>query len=184
MLGMSWAMVDAYGTVRKNLFFAPIYALLPGARVFAASIFFITSFTGGIMKAIAVLTLAVFGLVAITSLPVQAASKEKEMMGDVQEAIAAFKKKDPTIEAFFKTAYGYVVFPSIAKGGFIVGGAGGKGLVFKKGAVIGSASLLTNSPVANLRSMLKPMPLGPMLGWRPTPTIRRAWPCSPWPRAD
>lgn len=97
------------------------------------------------MKAIAALTLAVFALVAITSLPVQAGSKEQKMKADVDEAIAVFKKKDPTIQAFFKTAYGYVVFPSIAKGGFIVGGAGGKGLVFKKGAVIGSASVSQGS---------------------------------------
>lgn len=97
------------------------------------------------MKAIAVLTLAVFGLVAITSLPVQAGSIEQKIQADVDEAIAEFKKKDPTIEAFFKAAYGYVVFPSIAKGGFIVGGAGGKGLVFKKGTVIGRATLSQGS---------------------------------------
>ncbi len=97
------------------------------------------------MKAIAALTLAVFASVAITSLPVQAGSKEQKMKADVDEAIAVFKKKDPTIQAFFNTAYGYVVFPSIAKGGFIVGGAGGKGLVFKKGAVIGSASVSQGS---------------------------------------
>ncbi|GMQ90616.1 MAG: hypothetical protein BMS9Abin10_1015 [Gammaproteobacteria bacterium] len=97
------------------------------------------------MKAIITLTLAVFGLVAVANLPVQAAPKDKEMKADVQEAIAAFKKKDPTIKSFFKTSYGYVVFPSIAKGGFIIGGAGGKGLVFKKDTVIGGASVSQGS---------------------------------------
>lgn len=31
---------------------------------------------------------------------------------------------------YFKSAYGYAVFPTIGKGGFVVGGARGKGLVF------------------------------------------------------
>ncbi len=39
---------------------------------------------------------------------------------------------------YFKTAYGYAVFPTIAKGGFVVGGARGKGLVFVNAQQVGS----------------------------------------------
>ena len=35
--------------------------------------------------------------------------------------------------AYFNSAYGYAVFPTIAKGGLVVGGAGGKGQVYVGG---------------------------------------------------
>jgi lipid-binding SYLF domain-containing protein len=48
---------------------------------------------------------------------------------DVQRAIVNIKKADPGIQTFFDKAAGYAVFPSVGKGGVIVGGAYGKGLV-------------------------------------------------------
>ena len=43
--------------------------------------------------------------------------------------------------AFFKTSYGYAVFPTIGKGAFIVGGAHGDGRVYKHGVYVGDTSL-------------------------------------------
>jgi lipid-binding SYLF domain-containing protein len=42
---------------------------------------------------------------------------------------------------FFKSAYGYAVFPTIGKGGIIVGGAYGTGRVYEQGKVIGESSM-------------------------------------------
>ncbi len=56
---------------------------------------------------------------------------------EARETIATFKQKAPGIEKFFKNAAGWAVFPSIAKGGFIVGGARGDGVVYKNDEVIG-----------------------------------------------
>jgi len=42
---------------------------------------------------------------------------------------------------FFKTCYGYAVFPTIGKGGLVVGGAHGKGRVYEKGKYIGDTSM-------------------------------------------
>ena len=42
---------------------------------------------------------------------------------------------------FFKTAYGYAVFPTIAKGGIGIGGAYGKGCVYAKGKNVGDTSM-------------------------------------------
>src|SRR5262245_17034149 len=42
---------------------------------------------------------------------------------------------------FFAKSYGYAVFPTIGKGGFVVGGAHGSGRVYEKGAHVGSASM-------------------------------------------
>jgi len=42
---------------------------------------------------------------------------------------------------FFTNAYGYAVFPTVGKAGYIVGGAYGKGKVYKQGKQIGDTSL-------------------------------------------
>lgn len=60
---------------------------------------------------------------------------------DVQRAIVDIKKADPGIETFFESAAGYAVFPSVGKGGFVLGGAYGKGLVISGGTVDGYTSL-------------------------------------------
>jgi lipid-binding SYLF domain-containing protein len=42
---------------------------------------------------------------------------------------------------YFGSAYGYALFPTIGKGGIVVGGAGGKGRVFVGGAHVGNTSV-------------------------------------------
>ena len=64
-----------------------------------------------------------------------------EMELDVAKAILAIKKADPGIEAFFTNAAGYAVFPSVGKGGLVVGGAYGKGLVIAGGEVVGYTTM-------------------------------------------
>ncbi len=43
--------------------------------------------------------------------------------------------------AYFRSSYGYAVFPTIGKGGFVVGGAHGTGRVYQKGKYIGDTSM-------------------------------------------
>jgi len=45
------------------------------------------------------------------------------------------------IAQMFQTAYGYALFPTIGKGGFVVGGAYGKGRVYEQGQYIGNVSM-------------------------------------------
>ena len=59
---------------------------------------------------------------------------------EYQDTINVFKKATES-SAFFKTAYGYAVFPTIGKGGVGVGGAYGKGRVYEKGKYIGDTSM-------------------------------------------
>lgn len=60
---------------------------------------------------------------------------------DVQKAILALRKADPGIEKFFESAAGYAVFPNVGKGGLVVGGAYGKGLVISGDKVDGYTTL-------------------------------------------
>ena len=43
--------------------------------------------------------------------------------------------------AFFEHAYGYAVFPTIGKGGLVVGAAGGKGRVYVAGKHVGNSEM-------------------------------------------
>lgn len=56
-------------------------------------------------------------------------------------AIAEFKRADPGMNAFFKEAYGYAIFPEITKGGIGIGGAAGDGTVFEQGSSVGSSEM-------------------------------------------
>lgn len=57
------------------------------------------------------------------------------------ETLAHFANKDKSLTNFFEQAYGYAVFPTIGKAGFIVGGAHGDGVVYKQGIVTGTTKM-------------------------------------------
>jgi lipid-binding SYLF domain-containing protein len=74
---------------------------------------------------------------------------ESELEQKAHGAIVMFKQADPGMKKFFDGSKGYVVFPKVAKGGFIVGGAGGNGVVYERGAsgtkIIGYSTLSQGS---------------------------------------
>ncbi len=74
---------------------------------------------------------------------------ESELEQQADETIAMFKETDPAMKKFFDDSKGYAVFPKIAKGGLIVGGAGGKGVVYECGLlgtrIIGYSTLSQGS---------------------------------------
>lgn len=59
---------------------------------------------------------------------------------DYSKTVDKFKG-NPTVAPFFESAYGYAAFPTIGKGGFGIGGAHGKGQVYRGGKVTGFTSL-------------------------------------------
>jgi lipid-binding SYLF domain-containing protein len=59
---------------------------------------------------------------------------------EYQDTINVFMKAIES-RSFFKTAYGYAVFPTIGKGGVGIGGAYGKGRVYARGKYVGDTSM-------------------------------------------
>jgi lipid-binding SYLF domain-containing protein len=59
---------------------------------------------------------------------------------DYSNTIALFKQAGASAR-FFKSSYGYAVFPTIGKGGFVVGGARGKGRVYEHGRLVGDTTM-------------------------------------------
>jgi len=59
---------------------------------------------------------------------------------EYQDTINIFKNAGES-NNFFSQSFGYAVFPTIGKGGIIVGGAYGEGRVYKQGAYVGDTSM-------------------------------------------
>ena len=60
---------------------------------------------------------------------------------EARKAITEFKETNSDINEFFNSAYGYAIFPGIGKGGLGVGGAAGKGTIFKGGAPVADCKM-------------------------------------------
>jgi len=57
---------------------------------------------------------------------------------DTTAFLTEARETDPTLERFFDSCAGYAVFPSIGKGGFVVGGVYGRGQLFdRSGRLLG-----------------------------------------------
>jgi lipid-binding SYLF domain-containing protein len=59
---------------------------------------------------------------------------------DYSETIKVFKGS-PLVKEFFSNSYGYAIFPTIGKGGLVVGASHGSGQVYRIGVVTGKTSM-------------------------------------------
>jgi len=56
-------------------------------------------------------------------------------------AMSEMNREDPGLDELTKKAYGYALFPEIAKGGLVFGGGYGRGVVYEEGQLVGYADL-------------------------------------------
>ena len=59
--------------------------------------------------------------------------KDEKIMADAEKAKSTLLETSPSLEGFFENSAGYVIFPNVGKGGFIIGGASGNGVVYENG---------------------------------------------------
>src|SRR6056297_291228 len=67
--------------------------------------------------------------------------KDKKIMADAQKAKTTLLEAAPNLDGFFENSAGYVIFPNVGKGGFIIGGASGNGVVYENDEAVGMADL-------------------------------------------
>ena len=77
--------------------------------------------------------------IALVLVPIQAL--RAATVEDYSKTIELFRES-PLTQPYFANAYGYAVFPVVGKGGAVVGGAFGKGQVYRGGKVTGHSSLV------------------------------------------
>ena len=80
-------------------------------------------------------------VVAFVGGALAADKKKDELTAEVTEAKATLLKADEGLKDIMAKASGYVIFPSVAKGGLGVGAAAGTGQVLEKGKAAGEAKL-------------------------------------------
>jgi len=68
-------------------------------------------------------------------------SKDKQIIEDAKKAKKQLIAKDAGLKKFFETSTGYVIFPNVGEGGFILGGASGNGVVYENGKKVGMADM-------------------------------------------
>ncbi len=85
--------------------------------------------------------MAVVAFAAATALSVFTVQAAEDTPADCEQALANFRSTDPGIQSLIDSSAGCAVFPNVGKGGFIVGGARGKGCVFEQGKVTGRATM-------------------------------------------
>ena len=88
-------------------------------------------------RALALLALFVIG--CQTTPPTEA--KRETLDDESRAALNRFQREDPDLKNMLDSAYGYAVFPNIGKGGAIVGGAYGRGIVYEQGRMVGYADV-------------------------------------------
>ena len=60
-------------------------------------------------------------------------NEDEEMEANAKAAVTTLLGKDPGMQRFFDKSAGYVVIPTVGKGGVVVGGARGHGLLYEGG---------------------------------------------------
>ena len=68
-----------------------------------------------------------------------------EMEKDAEAALASMIESTSRLQVFKDKAYGYAVFPKVTKAGVGIGGAAGRGIVYKDGEIVGSSKLKQGS---------------------------------------
>jgi lipid-binding SYLF domain-containing protein len=88
------------------------------------------------------LVLGVVGLLVLGRARVgYGADTDAELISKTRKTMDLYKQKDPGIDSFFRRSVGYVVFPGIGKGGLVVGGAHGTGILFENGSPTGKVTM-------------------------------------------
>jgi lipid-binding SYLF domain-containing protein len=65
----------------------------------------------------------------------------EELASDARDAMARLQERDRTLKPVLDSVVGYAIFPEVANGGFIFGGAGGRGEVYAGGKLVGHAKI-------------------------------------------
>ena len=91
-------------------------------------------------KIAAFITLLALVLSSVQALAFEPDKTNKKEL-EVKRAILDILIEDPGIQKFFDDSAGYAVFPKVGKGGIIVGGAFGRGLVISNEQVDGYTAL-------------------------------------------
>lgn len=85
--------------------------------------------------------LLLLNLIFIYGAYAQVGGWKPELEKESLEALTQMLEDSPKLEVFKQKAYGYAIFPKVTKAGLGIGGAAGKGIVYKNHKAVGSSKL-------------------------------------------
>jgi lipid-binding SYLF domain-containing protein len=83
------------------------------------------------------ISIAAATMMLVTGVNASYAASAKEISSSARAALNRLYASNPEAKTLAQKAKGILVFPSILKAGFIVGGQGGDGAMFKRGKTVG-----------------------------------------------
>src|SRR5262249_23233063 len=91
-------------------------------------------------RAVVFLPLLAGVMISCSTAPSTSAGRDV-LVEQANTAMTEMNRKDPTLDELTRKAYGYPVFPEIAKGALVFGGGYGRGVVYEQGQLVGYADL-------------------------------------------
>jgi lipid-binding SYLF domain-containing protein len=92
------------------------------------------------MRVAVVLTFVAGLLISCSTAPSTVGGRD-ELLQHATSTLGEMNKEDSGLDELTKKAYGYAMFPEVAKGGLVLGGGYGRGVVYEQGQHIGYADL-------------------------------------------
>jgi len=92
------------------------------------------------MRVAAVLAVVAGLLVSCSTAPSTVGGRD-ELVQQATSALGEMNREDSGLDELTRKAYGYAMFPEVAKGGLVFGGGYGRGVVYEQGQHIGYADL-------------------------------------------
>ena len=92
------------------------------------------------MRVAVVLTFVAGLLISCSTAPSTREGRD-DLLQQATATMGAMSREDPGLDDLVRKGYGYALFPEIAKGGLVFGGAYGRGVVYEQGQHIGYADL-------------------------------------------
>ncbi|HEX5245121.1 MAG TPA: lipid-binding SYLF domain-containing protein [Tepidisphaeraceae bacterium] len=90
------------------------------------------------------LSLLAVGLVACAtacSTEPKSQDQREALRDNAKASLKSMEARDAGLANVVNNAYAYIVFPDVGKGGFVIGGAFGRGIVYANGQMVGYAAI-------------------------------------------
>jgi lipid-binding SYLF domain-containing protein len=87
-----------------------------------------------------VLTVVAGLLVGCATAPASRAEQDA-LLTQATSSLQQMRAENPSVSELVRRGYGYAVFPEVTKGGLVVGGAYGRGVVYEQGRHVGYSDL-------------------------------------------
>lgn len=85
--------------------------------------------------------MALVAFIVSITMNAQVGGWNPELIKNSNEELQTMLEKNQKLESYYNESFGYVVFPKITKAGIAIGGAVGKGVVYKNHQVVGVSKL-------------------------------------------